>query len=158
MGMLGLERAARAKGAPSPGREQGTGCAPSLEPWGASASLGTWLQPGGTDFHLPGPRAVPPGNKFPVVFRHPVWGDLLRPSQDTPRLSGAGHELCPEAAGSSSPGMSLANGQGRGFTWELGGTAGCRHGRPGVCGEPHRPWGLKPVREARRSSRWSPGY
>lgn len=76
------------------------------------------------------PQSCSPREQIPVAFRHPVWGDLLWLSWDTPGLSGAGHEQCPEAPGSSSPGTSLTNGQGLGCTWEPGGTAGCRRGRP----------------------------
>lgn len=54
----------RAKGARPPSGSKEQALPLPLEPPGCLGLTGTWLQPGGTDFHLPGPRAVPPGNKF----------------------------------------------------------------------------------------------
>lgn len=51
---------------PGPRGGRGTGHAPSPRAPGCLGLAGTWLQPGGTDFRLLAPRAVPPGNKFPL--------------------------------------------------------------------------------------------
>lgn len=73
MRMLGSERAAPSQRSPAPGGSKEQAVPLPLEPPGCLGLAGTWLQPGGTDFHLPGPRAVPPGNKF-LLFSGTQFG------------------------------------------------------------------------------------